>query len=393
MLALGQTAWADTQLNHNIEASKVSEVHAKAKIQTLKFDNGDKYVGTLKNGKMHGTGTYYFHDGAIYTGECANGDFSGKGKLTFSNGNYYIGQFAKDKFNGQGEYHYINGDVCKGNFVNDLMEGKGTIHYIDGSVYEGNFKKDMYDGQGTFTDSYGKYTGSYKAGEKHGKGKIFNNLGITFEGTFNEDVLEGNAIITFDKDLKIEGILEDGDLVGKTTVTYKGKKEIVDFSEENVLQIGEDLIIFDSLMVYRGGLKDGLFDGKGTFLSEDSKVEATFKEGDPVEGTMKYASGETYKGLFDEDFNLLKGTAKTAKGDTLQVTYTDDVTHYTGSIKIEGKLKKVEYGLNEDGEFEYFRLDNKAYEADITDERGVDEIELVDESGKVIKFLKAYLFF
>lgn len=393
ILLSGQMVGAASELSYKGQVRQVSTYHAKAKIQTIKFDNGDRYVGPLRKGKMHGKGTLYLKDKSKYEGEFINGKFTGMGKFTYPDGAYYIGQFKNYKFCGQGEFHDSYGNIMKGQFVDDKMNGKGSIYFKSGNVYEGEMKNDLCEGKGTLVTKYGKYVGEFKAGKKNGPGKFFNNLGSIYEGNYYDGSLKGHVTICFDKDLKVEGILEEGYLVGKTTVTYKGKKELIDFSEETRIQIGDDLLLFDSVGAYRGGLKDGIFDGKGTLLADEFKIEATFKEGDPVEGTMKYSSGETYKGLFDEDLHLLQGMTETSKGGRLQVTYAGGVTQYTGSIKIEGQLKKVEYGLNENDEFEYFRLDNKAYEAELTDEADVDEVKLVNESGKVIKFLKAYLFF
>ena len=46
----------------------------------IKFSNGDKYIGQIKNGEMHGDGTYIFSDGDKYIGKFRNNKFSGYGE-------------------------------------------------------------------------------------------------------------------------------------------------------------------------------------------------------------------------------------------------------------------------------------------------------------------------
>ena len=49
---------------------------------TSYYDNGDKYVGEVRNGKKHGQGTYTFTDGSIVVGDwkklLADAESSGK---------------------------------------------------------------------------------------------------------------------------------------------------------------------------------------------------------------------------------------------------------------------------------------------------------------------------
>ena len=42
---------------------------------TLKFPDGSKYVGEVKNGKRHGQGTYTHADGTVEKGIWKNGEF------------------------------------------------------------------------------------------------------------------------------------------------------------------------------------------------------------------------------------------------------------------------------------------------------------------------------
>ena len=57
----------------------------------------------------------------------------------------YIGSYKDDKFHGNGSYTYGDGTNYTGKFKNGLPNGKGTYVYQDGSKYETEFK----DGKGS----------------------------------------------------------------------------------------------------------------------------------------------------------------------------------------------------------------------------------------------------
>ena len=58
---------------------------------------GDKYVGTFRNSKKHGQGTFTLPDGEKYVGEFRKGFFHGHGKMTFLSGITSVGVFRKNK--------------------------------------------------------------------------------------------------------------------------------------------------------------------------------------------------------------------------------------------------------------------------------------------------------
>ena len=65
--------------------------------QTLTYPSGAKYVGTLKDGKREGQGTY-----------------------TYASGNKYVGMWKDDKMEGQGTYTRADGSVLhRGLWKND----------------------------------------------------------------------------------------------------------------------------------------------------------------------------------------------------------------------------------------------------------------------------------
>ncbi|MDC3140435.1 hypothetical protein OBA40_03660, partial [Alphaproteobacteria bacterium] len=69
---------------------------------TFNYDNGNKYIGEYKNGKINGQGKFFYKSGAIYDGNNKDGLAHGFGSLTFKNGDKYEGYFLKDKYHGAG---------------------------------------------------------------------------------------------------------------------------------------------------------------------------------------------------------------------------------------------------------------------------------------------------
>jgi hypothetical protein len=140
----------DRDTNKNEQSEKSS----------FELANGDRYFGEIRNGEMHGVGTYYFACGDLYHGYFVNGSREGIGIYTHSNGCQYQGEFLDGKPNGRGEYNYSNGDRYEGEFVEEEMSGSGTYYYANGD----------------------RFIGSYKDGSPHGSGKYVTSPGNSFEG-------------------------------------------------------------------------------------------------------------------------------------------------------------------------------------------------------------------
>jgi hypothetical protein len=95
-------------------------------IGTYTFDNGDKYVGEMNYGAMHGLGTYTFGNGDKYVGEFSRGRRTGKGTYTYFNGDKYVGEVIDGKHCGQGVYTFANGNKLVGEFKDGKFDGRDT---------------------------------------------------------------------------------------------------------------------------------------------------------------------------------------------------------------------------------------------------------------------------
>tara|TARA_E500000331_G_C17207228_1_gene691941 strand:- start:124 stop:1389 length:1266 start_codon:yes stop_codon:yes gene_type:complete len=113
--------------------------------------NGDKYVGEVRNNKMHGQGTYTAANGTKYVGEFKDDKIHGQGTYTRANGDKYVGEFKDGKKHGQGTYTGANGEKYVGGYKDNKPQGQGTYTGADRNKYVGEFKDGKRNGQGTHT--------------------------------------------------------------------------------------------------------------------------------------------------------------------------------------------------------------------------------------------------
>jgi hypothetical protein len=116
---------------------------------------GDKYEGTMVEGKMSGKGTYTWSEGTKYVGDFVDDMKVGKGVVTWTNGDKYVGDFSNNSATGKGTYTWVNKDKYTGDFVNYSATGKGVYTWADGTKYIGDFVDFYRDGYGTYYDKNG----------------------------------------------------------------------------------------------------------------------------------------------------------------------------------------------------------------------------------------------
>ena len=121
--------------------------------------------------KRHGHGTMRFWNGNAYVGEWINDQFHGTGEYTWADGRIYRGKFHEDKIQGNGIGQWPDGRVYDGDWIADLADGHGTLTLYDGRVFEGTFKND-YPVNGQMIEPNGvtflaNFDGSTHASEWH----------------------------------------------------------------------------------------------------------------------------------------------------------------------------------------------------------------------------------
>lgn len=309
-----------------------------ANVETVRYNNGDMYVGTLKNGKMNGNGTYVFADGSTYVGD----------------------------------------------FVDDYFQGKGKITYINGKMYTGGFYKDEFHGTGTLSINGLTYVGGFKEGLREGKGKYASSFGVTVEGVFENDLLNGPATYTFGKDLVIKGTCKEDKLVGKAVVTYKKKNYDVDFSKSDEATIANEITVYDFGSVHLGTVETNYAIERGVTLSLYMKIEGNLENGEYINGKITSALGDEQYTIIDKNKGIT-GIGKNYYGDMFTFSGKDGRYSVTGRIQIGNDFRNISYVSDAEG-FGDFKIDNVAYKS-VLEEGIVSKMHLTNAKGETIVLL------
>lgn len=157
----------------------------------LEFEDG-YYVGQVKNGKMHGTGTRFWDlNDKKWVGEWVDGEACGHIIVSFGETIVYDGQMEHGLPNGHGTYSDPNtGRYYVGDFVDFKYEGEGTLYTEENEkIYEGQWQNGKYHGYGqTFLRGQCRYEGNFENGKRHGEGISYNALGVEeYNGLWKDD--------------------------------------------------------------------------------------------------------------------------------------------------------------------------------------------------------------
>ena len=91
-----------------------------------------------------------------WSGACVGGKASGSGRLTINDGRIvYDGTLRDGRMHGSGETVHVDGSRYQGQFRNGHPHGFGTKTYANGDSYEGEFRAGKRHGRGTYTRSEG----------------------------------------------------------------------------------------------------------------------------------------------------------------------------------------------------------------------------------------------
>ena len=83
--------------NNEFALASKAEAGAEAKIKTLIWPDGTRYVGGFENGKRTGRGTIFWQEGSRFIGYFENDMRNGPGTMILPDGTVYRGYFKDDK--------------------------------------------------------------------------------------------------------------------------------------------------------------------------------------------------------------------------------------------------------------------------------------------------------
>ena len=135
------------------------------------YDNGDYYLGTMRDGMRHGRGRYEWAHGPVYEGEYQQDMPHGQGLYVWPNGDQYSGEFAQGVRHGKGRYTWGPENFYEGEYRFGERTGVGRRVRSGRTVYEGNFVSGARHGEGRQVEDSGDvYSGWYEGGLRHGLG-------------------------------------------------------------------------------------------------------------------------------------------------------------------------------------------------------------------------------
>jgi len=120
-----------------------------------------RFEGQMKDGLMHGQGTYFYNSGDKYQGQWEKDKMHGHGAYIFADGEKYVGQWENGKMSGQGSYFYKNGDKFVGEWKNRKKNGPGTYYFSNGDTWEGVFLDNKKHGPAKYTWANGQSKKEY----------------------------------------------------------------------------------------------------------------------------------------------------------------------------------------------------------------------------------------
>lgn len=140
---LGIEIWGDFRYEGEYE-NGVRRGHGRA------ISSGGTYEGNFENGEPHGFGRFVFRDGRSVIGEFDEGQLI-RGTMRWPNGDKYIGPFSDFEMHGRGTMYFVNGDSFSGNFVDGLAQGQVTYLYANADVGDGTMVDGVLQGPGSIT--------------------------------------------------------------------------------------------------------------------------------------------------------------------------------------------------------------------------------------------------
>ena len=123
----------------------------------VRLKNGAKFKGTFAKDSWDGPVTVRYRNGDRYEGPVKNWKRNGKGKLKFKKGGTFEGQFRNDVYSGKGVRVLACKDRISGSWKKGVSHGPVKIEYADGAVWEGVYKAGIPNGPARYMSKCGRF--------------------------------------------------------------------------------------------------------------------------------------------------------------------------------------------------------------------------------------------
>ncbi|MFT3736210.1 MAG: hypothetical protein QM776_14525 [Rhodocyclaceae bacterium] len=224
----------------------------------IQWDNGDRFIGNLVDGKRNG-----------------------RGKFSWKSGQVYDGDWRDDRQEGLANILFPNGDRYEGEVTNGLPNGKGVRIAKNGDRYEGRFSAGVPDIEGSSRDANGdRYVGQWKAGLRHGKGKFDWANGLSYDGQWQQGIPQGRGVFISANGDRYEGEVSNGQPHGQGARAFAASGDR-----------------------YEGQFEYGQAHGQGTYAWKSGDQYKGQWQGGKKVGTGRYtwANGDYWEGEFEND--------------------------------------------------------------------------------------------
>ncbi len=192
--------------------------------------NGGSYVGSIKNKRPHGQGSWSGYEGNKYEGHFYDGLKHGMGIYTWATGEVYQGEWKYGLRDGLGKLIWADGACYEGEWKKGQAHGMGKRIFADGRLYDGEWKEGKPHGRGTLSlPNKAKYIGEWANGKLNGKGRVTYPGGNVYEGEFRNGKRDGQGKYIYADNIKIAGEWKDGKLIRSLN---KVESSIVDFESQ-----------------------------------------------------------------------------------------------------------------------------------------------------------------